>query len=153
MPCPMIACCIQGWGCFYVCDLAFTAADRCRLSIFHLLWCCGYFCILKLTFAFVFISLWKSLPFRQQTIICVLGSLKIHEANKAAGLVHLLSDAGYCYTTGSFSQKASVMPQCWSNFQVMHPGCGFLMGCDWRMAICCCLSHLWCAAVSISEGT
>lgn len=38
--------------CCTACDLAFTTADGCRLSIFLLLWCCGYFCKLKWHFHF-----------------------------------------------------------------------------------------------------
>lgn len=129
MPCPKIACCTQGWGCFYVCDLAFTAADRCRLSIFHLLWCCGYFCILKLTFAFLFISLWRTLPFRQHTIICVLGSLKMHEANKAAGLV--------CYwvmQATAMQQSASVRKLQWfPSAEAISGSCIQVVDFSWAM--------------------
>lgn len=35
-----------------ICDLALSTAGRCRLSIFHFLWCCGYFCVLKRHFHF-----------------------------------------------------------------------------------------------------
>lgn len=45
------------------------------------------------------------------------------------------------------------MTQRWSNFSGMHPGCGFLMSCDWHIVIDPCFSQLWCVSVSVSSGT